>query len=301
MTRPVVGLVGVGAMGSWFAAHLLAAGFEVHVHDVAPGPVAEAVGRGARDAGSVAGVAAAADVVVLSLPSEAAAVEVVDQLVAAAPRPGWALVETSTLSLVAKERIRRAVEAGGGRAFDCPVSGTSGQAAERDVVVLASGPADEAHLVQPLLEAIARSVRWMGAYGQGALAKLLANLLVAVHTAAAAEVLVLAEALGGDRAVLLPALLDGAGASRMLEVRGPAMVAGDFASRASVELFRKDVALIRDLAASADAAVPLLEVAGGLFERAAELGLGDLDAAVLHRVYQDLLPPAPGAADGSEG
>jgi 3-hydroxyisobutyrate dehydrogenase-like beta-hydroxyacid dehydrogenase len=66
-----VGFIGLGKMGEPMAARLLAAGYELVVHDVRPESVAALVAKGARAAASPAAVASAVDTVLLSLPDPA--------------------------------------------------------------------------------------------------------------------------------------------------------------------------------------------------------------------------------------
>ena len=100
MTRDPVGFLGLGVMGSAMSAHLLAAGFPVLGFDVDPGRRVEHEERGGSVCGSPAEVASGADVVVTSLPSAAALLEVLDGAdgLRAGARPGLVVVETSTLS-----------------------------------------------------------------------------------------------------------------------------------------------------------------------------------------------------------
>src|SRR6201999_3231465 len=68
-TMTQTGLIGVGIMGSAMATHLLAAGHDVIGYDTDPARLAGLSAAGGSAAGSAAEVAAAADVVILSLPT----------------------------------------------------------------------------------------------------------------------------------------------------------------------------------------------------------------------------------------
>jgi putative dehydrogenase len=94
----VVGMIGLGIMGSAMSGHLVRAGNEVHGTDVSAAAVEAFAASGGRPAADVAAVAEAAEVVITSLPS-AEAVLLVCQQLARAARPGLVVVETSTLSL----------------------------------------------------------------------------------------------------------------------------------------------------------------------------------------------------------
>lgn len=283
-----VGVVGVGTMGSAFARHLAAAGLSVVVHDIDAEQVATVVALGCTGADSAAAVASRCPVVVLSLPSATAFAAVVDEL--AVPGACRVVVDTSTLPLAVKEAGRDRLHEAGVTLLDCTVSGTGSQALQGDVVVYASGPDDALDRVEPVLSTFARGVHRVGAFGAASRMKFLANLVVGVHTAAAAEMLALARRCGVDPAVALDAVLDGAGASRMLAVRGPGMVARTYDAGAAVRLWRKDVEIIEQFAADAGASTPLLRVVAELFARADAAGWSDHDAAAVHEVYLEVQP-----------
>ncbi len=277
-------------MGGAFAALLARAGRDVVVVDTAPDRVAQAIEHGCRAAADVGElVRSGANPILISLATEAAFEGVIDELVRAGAdhRPGTTVVETSTLAPDTKRRARDRLALAGMDLLDCPVSGTGAQAAVGDVVVYAGGSPDLVDAVEPVLLCFARRVHRVGSVGDAATIKLLSNLLVGIHNTAAAELVAFAQRSGVDPMAAIDAIADGAGQSRMLEVRGPTMARGDYGYGASVDLFRKDLALIEALADDVGAVTPLLDVVVELYERAASIGLGDAESAAVHRVYVD--------------
>jgi putative dehydrogenase len=190
-------------MGAAFARNLAQRGYRVLVYDI-DGSRAEATRAAgcelADDTGSI--VRENAQFVVTCLPSDKAFADVIRHLAGAADLAGGrhlpVVVDTSTLSLEAKQSGRDQLARAGMTLLDCPVSGTAAQAVTRDIVVFASGPDDTLSACQKVLEAMAREVRRVGEFGMGSRTKFLANLLVVVHTAAAAEMLALAELAGKE-------------------------------------------------------------------------------------------------------
>jgi L-threonate 2-dehydrogenase len=288
-----IGIVGAGRMGGAYARSLSAAGYDVVVVDPDEGAARRVREGGCRVAAGLGElVSAGCDPLLLSLATEEAFESVVAGIAAAcAGRQGRGrvapplVVDTSTLGPTVKARARVALENVGVVLLDCPVSGTGEQARTRDLVVYASGPDDAVQGVEPVLRAFARRVKHVGAFGDGMRMKLLANLLVGIHNAAAAEMLALAERAGVEPTRAMEALVDGAGQSRMLEVRGPHMARRAYGYGATVDLFRKDLRLINELATSCDASTPLLDVVTELYERAASMGLGTEESAAVHAVY----------------
>ena len=68
MSKPSIGFIGLGIMGNPMSKHLLAAGYDVVVHNRSREPVAELVDAGAREAHSPREVAEQSTVVITMLP-----------------------------------------------------------------------------------------------------------------------------------------------------------------------------------------------------------------------------------------
>lgn len=284
-----VGVIGLGVMGGAIAANLLEAGYHVTGYDIAPERLEDHAARGGLAASSCREVADRARVVLTSLPSEAA----LDQVVAGeeglvhANGDGLVVVEASTLPLEAKERARQALARHAATLLDCPLSGTGAQARVKDLVVLGSGGPEALRRCAPVFDAFARSWHDLGAFGNGSKLKYLANLLVTIHNLAAAEALMLAKRAGLDPAAVLPVLADGAGTSRMLEVRGPAMATGEYEPAAMrVELFQKDIDIIAAFARDCRAPTPLFAASTQYYLAALAQGRGGQDTACLLAVLE---------------
>lgn len=289
MSELVVGVFGLGAMGSAMAAHLGAAGLQVLGCDPDPDRQQLAAASGIEIT-SPESIGVRADIVVTSLPSHDAALAVLstDSPLCTHARPGLVILETSTLSLESKRYLLDQVSSAGGTLLDCPMSGTAHQARARDLVAYLSGDDDESKSAAlPVLNAFCRSVRDLGKFGNGTLTKLIANHLVAVHNVAAAEALGLAQAAGLDLSSTLAAVADGAGASRMLEVRGPLMIDEDYLPAGmSVDLFMKDLGLINAFSLDVGATSPLLDASIRVYEEAQAQGRGPEDTACTFSVLR---------------
>jgi L-threonate 2-dehydrogenase len=279
-----VGFVGLGQMGTPMSGHLLAAGFRVVGYDIDAARVRTLEDAGGQGCGSPAEVAAAADVVITSLPSPGALHATLGDagglLEGAGEHP--LIVETSTLALADKEAAREAAEAAGATLLDCPLSGTAAQAHNKDLVVFASGDEAGVERCQPVFDGFSRATYRLGAFGNGSKMKYIANHLVAIHNVAAAEALVLAMKAGMDPQTVHEVISAGAGSSRMFEVRGPSMVEGDFDKPGmSVRVFQKDLGVIADFARSVACPTPLFTAGTQVYVAALAHGFGDQDAAAV--------------------
>ena len=291
--RPRVGVIGVGVMGGAMSGHLVAAGFEVCGYDVDPAKVAASA---ATPVDSVADVAARSDVVLLSLPSVNALDTVAAELADAEPA-GLVAVEMGTLPLEAKQQAHDRLAAVGCDLLDAPVSGTGLQAADATLVVYSSGSSAGFERAAPLFDVIGRRTYHLGAFGNGTRMKFVANLLVAVHTLAAAEAHALGEAAGLDPALTQDAVSAGTGTSSMFDIRGPMMVADSFdPPSARLAIIHKDACIIAGFARAVGTATPLLDAAIPMYERGLAADLGDLDAAALRRLFESRPPAEPPTA-----
>lgn len=282
-----VGVIGVGIMGGAMAANLTRKGHDVVGFDTDPSKLRSLEETGGRPAASVSEVAEAGEVVILSLPTSAALRDVAAEL-AWDRFAGTVCLETGTLPLEDKIRARDLLAEHGVDLMDTPLSGTGLQAKDATLVVFASGSERGLERARPVFEAIGRSTHYLGDFGNGSRMKYIANLLVAVHSLAAAEAHALGLAAGLDPAQVQTVMEDGVGSSKILEIRGPMMVADDYTPAARLDIILKDAQLIEEYARSVGATTPLLHSAVEVYLAASEAGLGDLDAAALCRHLERL-------------
>jgi len=283
-----IGISGLGIMGSAMGTNLARAGFRVLGYD----PLATAR-RALGHAGGTAlrcnaELARRCDTVITSLPSVAALDEVARELAGSARR-GLVVIETSTLPLEAKEGARRLLSRARATLLDCPLSGTGAQARTKDLAVYASGPRAAVRRCVPVFEGFARANYYVGTFGAGSKMKFVANLLVAIHNVSAAEALVLGMKAGLDPALVYQVVGDGAGSSRMFQVRGPMMARGDYRDATmKVEVWQKDMAIIADFARALGCPTPLFLASAPIYTAALAAGHGREDTASVCAVLEQM-------------
>lgn len=284
--QPTVGVIGLGAMGGAMAANMVDGGLTVTGFDLDRTRVDRLVELGGASADSPADAARRVDVLITSLPSQAAFEAVVADLGSATRdlMDGLLVVETSTLALAAKEQARGLLAERGMTLLDCPLSGTGDQAVNRDVIVLASGNRAAVTRCEPVFAGFARAHHYLGDFGAGSKMKFVANLLVAVHNVAAAEALLLARTAGLDPRQTYDVISDSAGTSRMFEIRVPKMIDGDYAPGVRTSVFMKDLAIIGGFAQDAGVSVPLLDLCTGLYADVTASGYADQDTAAVFEI-----------------
>jgi len=290
-----VGLVGLGLLGHAVASRFSGAGHTVVGFDVLAARAQALAEMGGRTAPSARAVAEAAEVTCTLLPSLTAVEEAIlgpDGVLAGAG-PGAVVVQMSTISPTLTERLARETAARGRGFLDCPISGTSAMVARGQGIIFVGGERALFDRWRPLLEAVLPRAVHVGSAGQAMTLKLVANLLIALHSAAAAEALSLARRAGLDLNIALDVLSSSAAASRMLEVRGPLIVQADFPPQMKLDLFMKDLHLIQDAAAGVGAPLPLTDVAERLYAAAQAAGRGGEDLAAVVTAIDELAAPPP--------
>ncbi|MEX2495078.1 MAG: NAD(P)-dependent oxidoreductase [Woeseia sp.] len=289
-----VSVVGLGVMGAGFARHLRAAGHDVRGYD--PDPARRELCRDfdISVTDDAASAITGAEFVLCSLPSASALRQTVELATAVASmtaREARALfIELSTLDLPCKLDARLALSAQGYEMLDCPVSGTGAQAAAGEVVVYASGETTEFDSAKTVLESFSAAVFHLGAFGNGTRMKLIANLLVAVHNAAAAEAITMAECAGIDSQLFVDIITaGGAAGSRVLELRGPMMAARQYTpATMRLDLWQKDLGFITNYAKEVAAPTPLFDAALPLYTAALKSGLAEADTAAICEVLRGM-------------
>jgi 3-hydroxyisobutyrate dehydrogenase-like beta-hydroxyacid dehydrogenase len=278
-----VGIVGLGLLGSAIAARFIKAGHTVVGFDILPDRVAALGAMGGRTAASSAAVARSAEAVCTLLPSLAAAESAIlgrDGIVAGA-RPGLTVIQMSTISPALTERLAREVTCKSLGFLDCPVSGTTSMIDRGDGSFIVGGEPALFERWRPVLESALPRVIHVGRVGQAMTLKLVANLLVALHSAAAAEALTLARKAGLDLDLALDVLTSSAATSAMLEVRGPMIVRSEFPAQMKLDLFMKDIHLMQEAAKAVGAPLPFTDLAERLYAAAQATGHGAEDLAVV--------------------
>lgn len=291
MSEKIAGVVGLGIMGGAFARNLLADGFKVHGFDVSEAAREAFAAAGGTVCDSPAAVADAAPVIVLSLPGVAPLLDVCtgEKGLTSSSRKDLIAIECSTLPIDAKTRAHDAMKAAGQTLLDCPVSGTGAQAAAKDLVVLASGDKAAYEKSRTVFEGMSRRFTYAGAFGNGMKMKIIANLLVTIHNVAAGEALALGQKAGLDPQAVLEAVQDGAGGSRMLQVRGPLMVANSYDSvTATIKTHLKDLGIISDFAKELNVALPVFAASSQHYYAGLAMGYGDQDTAAVCAVSEAL-------------
>ncbi|ROZ68822.1 NAD(P)-dependent oxidoreductase [Ramlibacter sp. WS9] len=304
-TAPVIGFIGLGVMGGAMCRNVaLRHEGEVMAFDMNAAAFDAALGgTKATRAGSVAQIAARADIVFLSLPGGPQVERVclgAEGLTSEERRP-WIVVDLSTTTVASARAVAERLRARNVAFADAPVARTR-EAAQRGELSIMVG-ADEALFakIEPLLNYMGSDVTRCGEVGCGQVVKLINNALVFENTVALAEMMVLGERAGVQPATLLDAVSKGSGDSFVLRNHGrKAMLPREFPQKSfPPEYVLKDLSYVLELAEQTGVATHVTKLSQRYYESTVGNGFsGRYFPAVIEMVDRNIGPaPAPAGKD----
>ena len=283
-----VGFIGLGLMGRPMALNLIKAGHRVHVWSRRRESMQPLLDAGAGDCASAAEVARRASITI-SMVADAPDLEQVTlgpDGVADGARAGHIHIDMSTIAPAAAQSIATRLAARGIVALDAPVSGGEPGAIAATLTIMVGGEAEAFERVQPLFEAMGKSITRIGEAGAGQVAKACNQIITGVGVASVAEALNFAAKSGVDGAKVREALLGGFAYSRILENHGQRMLARNFKPGFKAWMHQKDVRIVMDEAHRLGLALPTAAATMQLFNAMAGSGLGEDDSVALLKLLE---------------
>jgi 3-hydroxyisobutyrate dehydrogenase len=277
-----VGMVGLGIMGARMCANLVKAGFDVHAYDVDAAALARA--SGATVAVDLRALAARSEVVILSLPDAGPlrAVCAGEAGILKHLPKGAVVCDTSTVDPASAREMAGLAQASAVSFLDCPVSGGPPGAQAATLTIMVGGEGAALERARPVLEAIGKKIVHCGESGSGQAAKLVNQALVAAHTVAAMEALLVGRKAGLSLDTMYSILQTSSGRSWMLENHLSAhALAGKFEPGFALDLMFKDLRLFVETATQLQSPALIGAAALQLYNAARAAGHGKLDQTVV--------------------
>ena len=285
-----VGFIGLGIMGLPMVRNLMKAGFEVTVYNRTASKADKMVTEGAQKADSPVAVARK-NTVIITMVSDTPDVEKVilgENGVIEGIQPDAVVIDMSTISPLATRKIAARLEEKKAHMLDAPVSGGEGGAIAGTLSIMVGGNAATLERCRPVLEAMGKTITYIGGHGMGQTTKLMNQILVAGNLNAVCEALVFAQKQGVDLQKAIKAVKGGAAGSWQLSNLGPKIIKRDFAPGFMVELLQKDLRLVNEAAESTKTPLMATTLIHQLFSSLEATGDGKLGTQALAKVVERL-------------
>ena len=239
-----VGFIGLGIMGKPMAKNLCKAGYPLVVYNRSKGAVRELVEAGAEEAFSPREVAERTEILITMLPDSPHVEEVVlgkDGVLEADLKPGFILVDMSSIAPLVARKIEKAMQARGGDMLDAPVSGGEPGAIAGTLAIMVGGNPQIFDKVKPIFEVLGNGGTLVGPVGAGNITKLVNQIIVAINIAALSEAFVLGKKAGANPRLIFEAIKNGLAGSNALNAKMPLILERHFDPGFRIALHIKDL------------------------------------------------------------
>ncbi|RPI55912.1 MAG: NAD(P)-dependent oxidoreductase [Acidobacteria bacterium] len=281
-----VAVIGLGAMGAPMARNLLKGGHAVTVYARRADAMAPLIAAGAEPASSPAEAASRSDVTITMVMDTRSVEEVVlgSRGIIEGAKGGSVVIDHSTIEPEGARKVAATLEARGIHMLDAPVSGGVAVAEAGTLSIMVGG--DEATLerVRPVLACYGQTIVHIGPSGSGQVAKACNQICTIVNTLGAAEAMLMAERAGVDPTKVKDVVMTGFGASRMLDLQAPKMIARNFEGKVESRLHYKDIHIVLDMARALGIELPASSAAARVLATLQERGGARRDTAAVFEI-----------------
>ena len=276
-----IGVVGVGRMGANMARHLRDEGYALSaVYDVQRELAESLAGElDCQAPETLAGVTAASDVIITVVTDDAAMYQIFgesgDSLLIGAE--GRVFINCATITPQVHVDVEALAESAGANSLEACMASSITQARDGTLYLMCGGREEVYQRVDPLLESLSISRRYIGSAGTAAQVKALVNMVMNINTAGLAEGLGLGSALGLDLETLQTVFSQTGANSRVLETDGEDMVIRDHETYFSCSHAAKDSGIALSLADDTGLDLPLAKATKAQYDKMIAIGKGELD------------------------
>lgn len=278
MTKPKIGFIGLGLMGSAMVECLQANGFDVTVIvNRSRKPVEEALARGATEAGTSAELAAACDIVMFCMDTSASVESRVygDDGVLAGVKPGTVVIDFGTSLPGSTKKIGADLAKKGATYLDAPLGRTPSHAKEGKLNIMCSGDEAVYREVKPVLDVLGENVFHLGPLGTGHTIKLINNFFAMTTACAMSEAFAMADSAGVPREKLYQVMAAGPLHSGMMDFIKSYAMDHKIDLAFSMANAKKDVGYYRAMAEELGARSRMSSAAAETLDEAVGDGWGD--------------------------
>ena len=248
------------------------------------------VAGGAQPAVSSSDVAARSEIVISMVPDspDVEKLALGEGGIIEGAKPGLIYVDMSSISPAAAIQVAKTLGEKGVQCLDAPVSGGETGAKNAALSIMVGGPLELFEKLQPVFEVMGKTITHCGDNGAGQIVKACNQIQVAMNFIGMAEAFVLGTKAGVDPGIILKVLSGGYAQTRVMDVRGPRLIKGDFEPGFKSKFHLKDLNIVMHTAKEYQVPLPCTAVAQQLFNAVIAAGRGDLDHSAVITIIEDL-------------
>jgi 3-hydroxyisobutyrate dehydrogenase len=284
MSKPKIGWVGLGNMGTPMVNNLLKAGFEVNVFNRTKSKEQAMVEAGAIAAESLPQLVQHCDIIITMLSDDAAVKEIFEGTngLLSKPQPGKLFIDMSTVAPETSCYLA-GICAGLGLGFiEAPVSGSVKPAQDGTLIILVGGSAENYEKAKPVFDVLGKLSLLLGESGKGSTAKLAINYLLALNLQGLAETVLFAEKNGISKQDMLTIINEGACANGITKLKSTSILNDDYPAAFALKHLVKDLRLAKE----AGLDVPLITPLYDTFSKAQQAGFGNEDVMAIKKYLE---------------
>ena len=286
-----IGFIGLGNVGAKLAGTLLRNQVDLTIRDLDKSAAQHLLDKGAKWGNSPKEMAENCDIIITCLPSPAisAAVMEAEDGILAGMREGMIWAEMSTTDESEVKRLGAMVQAGGGHAVDCPVSGGCHRAATGNIAIFAGCERAVFDEMLPYLTKMGRRVLHTGDLGSASVLKVVTNYLATANLVSVAEALTTCKAAGMDLNTSFEAIKISSGNSFVHETESQVILNGSRDINFTMDLVLKDIGLFDEVAKRAGLELELSPLLVKMFKEAiAKYGPRELSPNIIKKYEEPL-------------
>jgi len=290
MRKPIIGFIGLGIMGKPMASNLLKSGYSLIIFDIDPLRLKELFDKGAAQADCPREIAEKSQVVITMLP-DSPEVENVwggERGLIEGINPDQILIDMSTISPSVTQNLSKSMKKKGVHCLDAPVSGGEIGAINATLSIMVGGETEIFEKARPIFECLGKTITYCGPSGSGQIVKACNQVQVAFNLMGMAESFILGAKAGVDPAIIFQVLSGGYAQTRVMDVRGPKVLVGDYQPGFKSRFHLKDLNIILRTAQELECPLPVTGLIHELFTAMVVQGRGELDHSGIISVIEDL-------------
>jgi 2-hydroxy-3-oxopropionate reductase len=285
-----IGFIGLGIMGRHMSSHLMDAGFQVFLFDVNKEVISDLAKKGGVACANCKEVGTSSDVVISMVPDSPDVEKVAlgkDGIIESA-REGLIYIDMSTIAPTTAIRVAEELGKKGVRCLDAPVSGGETGAKNATLSIMVGGPKELFEEMLPIFQVMGKTVTLCGKNGAGQTVKACNQIQMALNLIGMSEAFVLGSKAGVDPAIILQVLSGGYAQTRVMDVRGPKVIKGEFEPGFKGRFHFKDLNIVMETARQLGVPLPATAIAHELFTSLMATGRGELDHSAIINIIEDL-------------